>query len=128
MAVAKPWIVESPEPLTCQSLGGSPGRLFSQAMTLTGGSQGPAATACGGALVPHTPGTASTIAAINSTRSIRRHFLLGRVSTRPTIGLGGRVIVLPPIQVHRRYRARVELPSTAPRTRTPLGPSSDPGP
>ena len=29
--VANPWIVESPIPLTCQSLGGSPGLLFSQA-------------------------------------------------------------------------------------------------
>src|SRR6516164_9466059 len=44
--VAKPWIVESPAPLTCQSLGGSPGRLFSQAITLvTGGPHGPAAAA-----------------------------------------------------------------------------------
>ena len=32
--VAKPWIVESPAPLTCQSLGGSPGCVFSQAITL----------------------------------------------------------------------------------------------
>src|SRR6478609_2372314 len=44
--VAKPWIVWSPAPLTCQSLGGSPGKLFSQAITLvTGGPQGPAAAA-----------------------------------------------------------------------------------
>ena len=48
IAVAKPWIVESPAPLTCQSLGGSPGRLFSQAITLvTGGPHGPAALAGG---------------------------------------------------------------------------------
>ena len=40
--VAKPWIVESPAPLTCQSLGGSPGNEFSQAITLvTGGPHGP---------------------------------------------------------------------------------------
>ena len=44
--VAKPWIVESPAPLTCQSLGGSPGSVFSQAITLvTGGPHGPAAAA-----------------------------------------------------------------------------------
>jgi hypothetical protein len=48
--VAKPWIVESPAPLTCQALGAVPGREFSQAMTLvTGGPHGPAALA-GGAL------------------------------------------------------------------------------
>ncbi len=44
--VAKPWIVESPIPFTCQSLGGSPGWVFSQAITLvTGGPHGPAAAA-----------------------------------------------------------------------------------
>src|ERR1700680_2215216 len=43
---AKPWIVESPAPLTCQSLVGSPVKVFSQAITLTtGGPQGPAAAA-----------------------------------------------------------------------------------
>src|SRR4249919_1440307 len=52
--VAKPWIVESPAPLTCQSLGGSPGSVFSQAITLvTGGPHGPAALA-GGALTRET--------------------------------------------------------------------------
>ena len=46
IAVAKPWIVESPIPLTCQSLGGSPGSVFSHAITLvTGGPHGLAATA-----------------------------------------------------------------------------------
>src|SRR5215471_10453622 len=44
--VAKPWIVESPGPFTCQSLRGSPGNEFSQAITLvTGGPHGPAAAA-----------------------------------------------------------------------------------
>src|SRR5215813_6410404 len=44
--VAKPWIVGSPAPLTCQSLAGSPGKVFSQAITLiTGGPHGPAARA-----------------------------------------------------------------------------------
>ncbi|HET7355115.1 MAG TPA: hypothetical protein VFJ09_00395 [Nocardioidaceae bacterium] len=44
--MAKPWIVESPAPLTCQSLGGSPGKEFSHAITLvTGGPHGPAAFA-----------------------------------------------------------------------------------
>src|SRR5690349_13116779 len=44
--VAKPWIVASPAPLTCQSLAGSPGCVFSQAITLvTGGPQGLAAPA-----------------------------------------------------------------------------------
>ncbi len=46
MDVAKPWIVWSPAPLTCQSLVGSPGSVFSQAITLTtGGPHGPAAAA-----------------------------------------------------------------------------------
>jgi hypothetical protein len=44
MAVAKPWIVEVPELLIFQSLGGSPGCVFSQATALTtGGPHGPAA-------------------------------------------------------------------------------------
>src|SRR5215472_5442800 len=44
--VAKPWIEGSPSPVTCQSLGGSPGSEFSQAITLvTGGPHGPAAKA-----------------------------------------------------------------------------------
>src|SRR5450755_1092372 len=44
--VANPWIEESPAPFTSQSLGGSPGKLFSHAMALTtGGPQGPAAAA-----------------------------------------------------------------------------------
>src|SRR5260370_41775830 len=46
MDVAKPWIVESPAPLTCQSLGGSPGKVVSQAITLvTGGPHWPGAGA-----------------------------------------------------------------------------------
>src|SRR5258708_27460675 len=50
ICVAKPWIVESPAPLTCQSPGGSPGTMFSQAITLvTGGPHGLAAAA---ALIP----------------------------------------------------------------------------
>ena len=41
MAVAKPWMLASPIPVTRQSLSGSPGRLFSQAITLwTGGPHG----------------------------------------------------------------------------------------
>src|SRR5437773_13356 len=44
--VAKPWIAGSPAPLTCQSLAGSPGCVFSQAITLvTGGPHGSAAAA-----------------------------------------------------------------------------------
>src|SRR6516225_10478678 len=44
--VAKPWIAASPAPLTCQSLAGSPGFVFSHAITLvTGGPHGPAAAA-----------------------------------------------------------------------------------
>src|SRR5215467_1297826 len=46
ICVANPWIVESPAPLTCQSPGGSPGLVFSHAITLvTGGPHGPAAAA-----------------------------------------------------------------------------------
>ena len=59
--VAKPWIVESPAPLTCQSLGGSPGSVFSHAITLvTGGPQGPAAAA-GRALTRETKAKTSAI-------------------------------------------------------------------
>src|SRR5262249_61253360 len=46
ICVANPWIVESPAPLTSQSPGGSPGLVFSHAITLvTGGPHGPAAAA-----------------------------------------------------------------------------------
>ena len=34
ICVAKPWIVGSPAPFTCQSLGGSPGSVFSQTITV----------------------------------------------------------------------------------------------
>src|SRR5437762_12933533 len=34
ICVAKPWIEGSPAPFTCQSLGGSPGGVFSRAITL----------------------------------------------------------------------------------------------
>src|SRR5262249_7156810 len=34
ICVAKPWIVGSRAPVTCQSFGGSPGSVFSQAITL----------------------------------------------------------------------------------------------
>src|SRR4026207_1088629 len=34
ICVARPWIEGSPAPFTCQSLGGSPGSVFSQAITL----------------------------------------------------------------------------------------------
>ncbi len=44
--VANPWIVESPIPFTCQSEGGSPGLVFSQAtLFVTGTAQGSAAAA-----------------------------------------------------------------------------------
>ena len=43
MSVAKPWMLESPAPLTSHSLGGLPGLEFSQTIGLrTGGSQGAA--------------------------------------------------------------------------------------
>jgi len=42
MAVAKPWIVESPGPPTSQSLSGSPVRVFSQATTAKGDKAPPA--------------------------------------------------------------------------------------
>src|SRR5258708_39599350 len=48
--VAKPWIVESPARPTCQSLGGSPGSVFSQAITLTTGGPHGLAAAAGRAL------------------------------------------------------------------------------
>src|SRR6476646_5128667 len=48
IAVANPWMVWSPAPFTCQSAGGSPGFVFSHAITLiTGGPHGPAAVADG---------------------------------------------------------------------------------
>src|SRR4026208_447318 len=34
ICVAKPWMEGSPAPFTCQSLGGSPGSVFSQAIRL----------------------------------------------------------------------------------------------
>src|SRR6476660_6189693 len=37
ICVAKPWIEGSPAPFTCQSLGGSPGSVFSLAITLVTG-------------------------------------------------------------------------------------------
>ena len=61
--VAKPWIEESPAPVTCQSAGGSPGREFSQATGLgTVGLQKVVAEA-GVATIPSTTvASASTIA------------------------------------------------------------------
>ena len=46
--VAKPWSVESPAPLTCQSLAGSPVCWFSQAIGLIVGPQDEPAAAAGG--------------------------------------------------------------------------------
>src|SRR5215472_13456845 len=72
--VAKPWIEGSPSPLTCQSLGGSPGSEFSQAITLvTGGAPGPAADA-GRAEITESR-AASTISA---SRKAMRRSLAGR--------------------------------------------------
>src|ERR1700679_3536992 len=51
--VAKPWIVSSPIPSTCQSSGLRPGFEFSQATGLvTGASQGPVSAAAAGAAPP----------------------------------------------------------------------------
>src|SRR6478735_8219237 len=48
IVVAKPWIVVEPDPVTCHSLAGFPGLLFSHAMTfVTGAAHGSAALAVG---------------------------------------------------------------------------------
>src|SRR3954453_11571333 len=74
--VAKPWIVASPEPLTCQSVGASPVLLFSQAMTLvTGAAQGSAALAGAACRPTSTMAAAATTATMPTCRSRRR---LGR--------------------------------------------------
>jgi hypothetical protein len=72
--VAKPWIVESPAPLTCQALGAVPGREFSQAMTLTtGGPHGPAALAGDVLTAVTNPTTTATIEPMTKPRArIRR--------------------------------------------------------
>ena len=73
--VAKPWIVGDPEPEICQSLAGSPGSVFSQAITLTtGGPHGPAAAAgvVWAANGSTRPATAAT-AAITEYRTRQRH-------------------------------------------------------
>src|SRR5262245_16770702 len=72
--VAKPWIEVSPIPFTCQSEGGSPGFVFSQATLLvTGGAQGsaPAADPPEGSKIV----TAARITAGNRRRAPR--FLIG---------------------------------------------------
>src|SRR6266516_6006255 len=65
--VAKPWIVESPAPLTCQSLGGSPAKVFSQAITLTTGGPHGSAAAAGRALARE-----STLRSTASTRPVTK--------------------------------------------------------
>src|SRR4051794_25472373 len=86
--VAKPWIVVSPCPLTCQSLVGSPGRLFSQAITLvTGGPQGPAAADGGeltSAAVPSTSTVPAKMHAKRRPRARRTSSLTGMVFPRLT--------------------------------------------
>src|SRR5437899_1869879 len=68
IAVAKPWIVESPAPATSQSLSGSPVRVFSQAITLTtGGPQGlPAAR-------PRLAGSTAAMTATTPITATRAH-------------------------------------------------------
>src|SRR5215469_4863873 len=62
-------MVESPDPLTCQSVDGSPGFVFSQAITLvTGGPQGPAAAADPTSTRPSTPTSAPSIRKITERR------------------------------------------------------------
>ena len=67
--VAKPWIVASPAPLTCQALGAVPGREFSHAITLvTGGPHGPAALADGALIVDTRPNSTAMIEPITNPR------------------------------------------------------------
>src|SRR5882672_742884 len=74
--VAKPWIVGSPTPATCQSEGGSPGFVFSQATLLvTGAVQGSAAEAGPLACSTRIAAAATTIsgtATVSGGRSARR--------------------------------------------------------
>src|SRR5205823_4321303 len=69
MAVAKPWMVESPTPDTCQSLAGSPGRLFSQATTLVTGTAHGSLAAADGVMANRAP--AAMMAAIVAPVDIR---------------------------------------------------------
>ena len=77
--VAKPWIVESPAPFTCQLLGAVPGWVFSQAMTFTtGGPHGPAASA-GTAATPVVNAARAATRAVAATAAVRRR--RGRASS-----------------------------------------------
>src|SRR5829696_2597049 len=76
--VANPWIDESPDPVICQSLCGSPALLFSQVMTLTTGAQGSAADPPGairrgpGRRRPHADGARTVRGSVRCCRSARR--------------------------------------------------------
>jgi hypothetical protein len=70
--VAKPWSVESPAPLTCQSLAGSPVCWFSQAMGLIVGPQLEPAAAAGGAVDTATTLASATTSAATASIAILR--------------------------------------------------------
>src|SRR5215471_18802184 len=61
--VAKPWIVESPIPFTCQSLTGSPGSWFSHAIVL--------AQAAAAGRAPTTESKLSSIASVRPMANLR---------------------------------------------------------
>src|SRR5579864_6894155 len=82
--VAKPWIVVSPAPLTCQSLVGSPGCVFSHAITLvTGGPHGPAALAGCVPTRDRTPRSTASIRPITK-RGIRTREPVADIPDPPT--------------------------------------------
>src|SRR5689334_5940289 len=73
ICVAKPWMAASPTPFTCQSADGSPGFVFSHAITLvTGGPHGPAAAADPTSTRQNTPRSAASTKPVIKRRPIAR--------------------------------------------------------
>src|SRR5262245_12507844 len=106
--VAKPWSVESPAPLTCQSAAGSPARVFSHATGLTtGGPQGPAAAA-GGAADRATALASAKTSTDTASIAIRR-LEAGTPLTRANAALDRLTIIgLPPNSPHARVSGELD--------------------
>ena len=90
--VANPWIVESPMPVTCQSLGGSPGNAFSHA---TGFAHEASA---GDGAVPASP--SSTIAASDAI-IVRRRTLIKQTKRETSAAIAP---IRPPMLAFVEYR------------------------
>src|SRR3954467_8229786 len=85
MSVAKPWMVESPLPLTSHSVLGLPGRQFSATMAFAGASQGPAAPSRDG--IPPRPWPKIT-ASISAAIEARCRYRPRRPFSPPALTLG----------------------------------------